>query len=286
MPTAPALASGYSRYASLISLTPIPTLCVLNTYILSFVSLRFLSLPHPSFSSCSRCDSQAPTILLVAPQHPPLVPFIPFTPLYPTITIGPLGATRPSSVSLEPLPSIFLLCTPGWFVFLQIFLVHFCLLDSQHPPPSLLMLLLSRSCHIHSWSGSCVFCFIYSLYYFIPLPYITHILIPLFHPDYPPNPPHLNSTIYFKKTIHYYKKYRKVRSAPPKPSPDCHMHLYTKPDTYNYSWNLLLLALNSPLLDLADRISCHTFMIQLSPPISSWSTLPSISAPSPHTSSL
>jgi len=107
------MASGYSRYVPLISLTPILTLCVLNTYIPPFVSLRFLSLPHPSFSPYLLCGSQAPTILLVAPQYPPLVPFIPFTLLHPTITIGPLGATRPSSVSLEPLSSIFLLCTPA-----------------------------------------------------------------------------------------------------------------------------------------------------------------------------
>jgi len=160
MPTVPAMASGYSRYASLISLTPIPTLCVLNTHIPPFVSLRFPSLPYPSFSLCLLCGSQAPTILLMAPQYPPLVPFIPFTPLHPTITIGPLGATRPLSVSLEPLSSIFLLCTPAWFVLLQIFLVH---PDSQHSPPSLLMLVPSRSV-IYTHNQALVYSASYILY--------------------------------------------------------------------------------------------------------------------------
>jgi len=80
----------------------------------------------------------------------------------------------------------------GWFVFLQIFSVRPCLLYSPCPPSSSLGLVSSRSYHIHSWSGSCVFCFMHSLYYSIPFPRIMHMLIPLFQPDYPPNPPRLN----------------------------------------------------------------------------------------------
>ena len=115
MPTVPSLVSGYSTYASPIPHTPIPTLCVLNTHIPPFVSLRSPSRPHPSFPPCSLCGSQLPTTLLVALQHSPLVPQHPHASIHslhslaPTIIIGPLGVTPPSSVSLAPLPSIFLL---------------------------------------------------------------------------------------------------------------------------------------------------------------------------------
>jgi len=174
-PTVPALASGYSRYASPISHTPILTLCVLNTHIPPFVSLRSPSRPHRSFPPCSLCGSQVRTILLVAPQHPSWFHSFPLLPR----TL--LSLLAPWELALFPSISSWAL----WLIYIppDIFSSS---LPSRFSASASLELVLSRSYHIHSWSGSCVFCFMHSVYYSIPLPCIMHMLIALFHPDYPP----------------------------------------------------------------------------------------------------
>ena len=171
------LASGYSRYAS-----PIP-----HTHIPPFVSLSSPSRSYRSFPPCSLCGSQVPTILLVAPRHSSWFHSFPLLPR--SLPIGPLGVTPPSSVSLTLLPSIFLLgaladlYSSRYFQFVPAFWIlsiRLCPYSGWSP--------VDLITYTHGQACSCVFCFMHSLYYSIPLPRIMHMLIPLFHPDYPPSP--------------------------------------------------------------------------------------------------